>query len=291
MRSQIEIKIALDGPISHNEIGKDMGNVTLFRRMARVVDGRVLRVPILSAGALRGVLRRLLWRETFDICGLSRESMGTEWDRLYAALANGGTIEGAETRVSPDVIRARRKSLPVLSLLGSALYTSHMAGRLMLSHAWLDCAELGTGPLPMEELLTEISTVRHADGEEQNPDVSRVGPMPSTVEVVVAGAAFRATATVNGDIEAGALVHGLGLIRHLGGKSGQGNGAVTLSQRGGDDGDTTYAAWLTANVDQVRADLCELAGQLAPRGKGKGKGKGRVLVDVPADDGASVDPF
>ena len=115
--------------------------------------------------------------------------------------------------------------------------------------------------------------------------------MPSTVEVVVAGAAFRATATVNGDIEAGALVHGLGLIRHLGGKSGQGNGAVTLSQRGGDDGDTTYAAWLTANVDQVRADLCELAGQLAPRGKGKGKGKGRVLVDVPADDGASVDPF
>lgn len=259
----IQSVIYTDAPISHNEIGSDMGNVTTFRRMARVVDGRVIRVPVVSAGALRGVVRRALWRETFDACGLSRESVRADWDRLYAALANGGTIEAAETRVVPDVIRARRAALPVLSLLGSALYTSHMAGRLRLTHAWLDCAELGTGGLSMHDLTTEFSTVRHHDAEEQDPDVSGVGPMPTTVEVVVTGATLRSIASVGGDLEASAWAHGLDLVEVVGGKSGQGNGRVRIEHDG--DG-AAYALWLAEHVDEVRAALLHLAGEL---GKGK----------------------
>lgn len=257
----IDICIHLDGPVSHNEIGADMGNVTLFRRMARVVDDRVVRVPCVSAGAMRGVVRRLLWREVFDACDLSRETVGSPaWDRLYAALANGGTIESAETRVSPDAIRARREALPVLSLLGSALYSSHMAGRLKLSHAWLACSELGTGSLSMHDLLTEISTVRHHDAEEQDPDVSGVGPMPTTVEVVVAGADFRARASVAGDLEASALAHGLDLVEHVGGKSGQGNGAVRVEHTG--DG-SLYVAWLAEHRDALQSALIQLADELS----------------------------
>ncbi len=271
--STIDITIHLDAPVSHNEIGSDMGNVTLFRRMGRVVDGAVLRIPAISAGALRGVVRRLLWREVFDRCGLSRESVGSPaWDRLYAALANGGTIESAETRVSPDTIRARREALPVLSLLGGALYSSHMAGRLRLSHAWLDCAELGTGPLPMNDLLAEVSTVRHADVEEQNPDESGVGPMPTTVEVVMAGASFRARADVGQDLEASAWAHGLDLVTHVGGKSGQGNGAVRI-EHGGDG--ALYAGWLERNHSQVRAALLALADDLTRGGKSKSKSKSK----------------
>lgn len=281
----MHIVIRLDAPISHNEIGADMGNVTLFRRMARVVDGRVLRLPVISAGALRGVVRRLLWRETFEACGLSRETVGSPaWDRLYAALANGGTIEAAETRVVPDVIRARRAAMPVLSLLGSALYTSHMAGRLQLSHAWLLCAELGGAPgaLPADDLLTETSTVRHADLEEQDPDVSKVGPMPTTVEVVIAGAAFEARAHVSGGLESSAFAHGLELIRTIGGKSGQGNGAVRV-EHDGDGG--AYVSWLAANVDAVRAALLQLADELTGKPKKpKSAGGGKPKTDADTTD-------
>lgn len=277
----IDIAIHLEAPLSHNEIGADMGNVTLFRRAARVVDGRVLRVPVISAGALRGVVRRLLWRETFDRCGLSRETV-PGWDRLYAALANGGTIEAAETRISPDVIRQRRESLPVLSLLGAALYTSHMAGRLRLGTAWLDCSELGTGALSMHDLVTETSTVRHHDAEEQDPDVSGVGPMPTTVETIITGATLRARADVSAELEASALAHGLDLITHLGGKSGQGNGLVRIEHTG--DG-SRYVAWLEANHAAVRASLLRLCDELQRQGKSKAtKAKDKREAAAPVSD-------
>lgn len=261
----IDIAIHAEAPISHNEIGADMGNVTLFRRAPRIVGGRKLYIPVISAGALRAVVRRLLWRETFDRCGLSRETV-PGWDRLYAALANGGTIESAETRISPDVIRARRKALPVLSLLGAALYTSHMAGRLWPSMAWLDCSELGTGTMSMHDLVTETSTVRHHDAEEQDPDVSGVGPMPTTVETMVTGATLRARAKVSDELEASAFAHGLDLITHLGGKVGQGNGQVRIEHTG--DG-SRYVAWLEANHAAVRASLLRLCDELQRQGKSK----------------------
>lgn len=280
----IDISILTDGPISHNEIGADLGNVTLFRRSPRVQNGNILRVPVISAGALRGIVRRLLWRETFDRCGLSRETV-PGWDRLYAALANGGTIEAAETRISPDVIRQRRESLPVLSLLGAALYTSHMGGRLRMGHAWLDCSELGTGQLSMHDLVTETSTVRHHDAEEQDPDVSGVGPMPTTVETVILGARFETTAHVSTELEASALAHGLDLVTHLGGKVGQGNGAVRIKHSG--DG-SRYVAWLEANHAAVRASLLRLCDELQRQGKSKAakaKDKREAAAPQTADDG------
>ena len=275
---RIDLTIHALAPIAHNQMGGDTGNVTTFRRMQRVVDGRLMRVPVISAGALRGVVRRALWRETFAACDLSRSVVGGPWDRLYAALANGGTIEAAETRVVPDAIRARRAALPVLSLLGSALYSSHMAGRLKLTHAWLDCVELGSGGLSMHDLVTEITTVRHHDAEEQDPDVSGVGPMPTTAEVVVQGASLRATSSVTGDLEASAWAHGLDLVEYIGGKSGQGNGLVRIEHTG--DG-SAYVAWLASNCAEVRAALLKLAQDLG--GKREKKSAKKPKAAEPAE--------
>lgn len=265
----IETSIKLQSPVSHNEIGSDMGNVTLFRRMSRVIEGRVVRVPVVSAGAIRGLVRRLLFREIFEKTGLSRETVGSPaWDRLYAALANGGTIEAAEVRVSPDAIRERRAAIPPLSLLGSALYTSHMTGRLHATHAWLVCREINGEPaLPMDQLVTEISTVRHHDAEEQNPDVSNVGPMPTTVEVVIAGAEFLQSATISGELEASCWAHGLDMVTHIGGKTGQGNGGVWIDHDG--DG-AMYREWLESNIEPLREALLKLADELTGSKK-KGK--------------------
>lgn len=254
--------ITLLSPMSHGSLDGDSGNALLFRRSPIVVGGRVIRIPCLSAGALRGVVRRLLWREAFDLTGLSRETAeGFAWDRLYAALANGGTIESAERRVSPDAIRARRSALPVLSLLGSALYSSHMAGRARVSTSWLCCRQLKTGAFEASELVADEARVRHIDSEEQDPDASGVGPMPTTIETVVTGAQMRGHTHVAPPLEAAAWTHGLDLVTHLGGKSGQGFGEVRVDH----DGDAApYLAWLEGRGADLREALIQLGTELGP---------------------------
>lgn len=247
-------------PMSHGDPGPDLGNVTRFRRLPLVHDGRVVHVPALSAGALRGTVRRLLWREVFDRCGLGRDQLPVkQWDRLYAALANGGHIESAESRVSPDEIRARRARFPVLSLLGAALYGSHMAGRAKVSNAWLDCWETGKSDKPAADYLADEHRVRHVDREEQEPEVSGVTPMPTTIETVIAGATFSGHAQIGGPLEASAWCHGLDLVTHLGGKSGQGFGAVQIEH---DGSAARYLAWLDEHVDELREGLIALAADL-----------------------------
>lgn len=278
------VEVRAQGPISHNEIGSDGGNVTLFRRMGRIIVGpngpEIHRIPVLSASSIRGNVRRLLCREMFEACGINRTNLGSpRWDRLYAALANGGTIEGAETVVRPDAIRERRAAIPVLSLLGAALYSSNMSGRLKCGHAWMRCKELGNGPLSYSDQLQEVSTVRLPDREHQDPEVSGVGPMPTTVEVVLTGAVFDSVCSVDGELEASAFAHGLDLVSHVGGKSGQGQGLVAVSHSG--DG-SAYVSWLKANREALTVALMRLAEELTPSG---GK-KAKKASKADASDGA-----
>jgi hypothetical protein len=247
-------------PMSHGDPGPDLGNVTRFRRIPLVFQDEVCHVPAVSAGALRGVVRRLLWREVFDRCGLGRDQLpAKQWDRLYAALANGGHIEKAESRVSPEAIRARREQLPVLSLLGAALYGSHMAGRARVSNSWLDCWETQRSDKPAADYIADEHRVRHVDREEQEPEVSGVTPMPTTIETVIAGATFSGRAQIGAPLEASAWAHGLDLVTHLGGKSGQGFGAVKIEH---DGSGAAYMAWLDEHTDDLRKARLNLAEEL-----------------------------
>lgn len=279
MLDPIRHKITLLGPMSHGAMGQDTGNVMLFRRIPRVTNGEVVQVPALSAGALRGVVRRALWREAFAACDLSRETFAAgnymgSWDRLYAALANGGTIEAAETRVDPDRIRSRRAEMPILSLLGSALYSSHMAGRARVSNSWLVCRESGVdGARSAWDYIAEESRVRHVDSEEQDSSTSGVGPMPTTIETIVAGAELTGHAHVTGDVERSAWAHGLDLITHLGGKAGQGFGEVAIQHDG--DG-SQYVEWLRDNATELRSSLLRLAEELGGSATSKKKGKAKA---------------
>lgn len=288
--SVINFRIKALGPVSHGDMGHgDLGNMQVFRRIPRVYDGRPVGVPAISAGSIRGVLRRLLWREVFAVCGLSRENTAN-WDRLYGALANGGHIEAAEARVTPDRIRARRAALPVLSTLGAALYTSHMAGRARVSNAWVECVELGEGyesHASFVDLLAEESRVRHVDSEEQDPDVSMVTAMPTTIETVIAGAEFCGYMHVSGEIEPSVMAHGLDMVTHLGGKAGQGFGAVEITHDG--DGEM-WRDRLRDQQEEITASLQELAGELAAKTKTKKKKTGGKATEAALKPAPSVLP-
>lgn len=265
-------KIMLRSPLHHGAFGKEAGNSVLLRRMTLVAAPGSPQVPVISGNALRGVIRRVLMRDLFKRAGLDQTQLeGRRWDRLYAALANGGHLDGSENSVDPAAVRALREALPPLSVLGAALYSWMLPGHVSVGIAWPRCQETAAAGLcagsddlqAAEDLVEEVSHTRHIEREEHDPAKSGVTPMPVTMETVKTGAVFDSVLTFAPHaslVEQAAIAYALGLVQFLGGKAGAGLGAVAIEH----DGDATpYADWLASTgQDELRTRLVALADRL-----------------------------
>ena len=293
--TDILLTMTARAPIAHGSFSDvDTGNATMLRREPIVSLPGHPRVPCLSGNSLRGQLRRHVMRDIFERCGLSRDSFtldARQWDRLYAALANGGHLDGSEARVRIDARRQLRASLPPLSCFGAALYSYMLEGRFEQGFAWPVCDETiacgwfdGPSPGRAEDLLTDTSIARHVDRDYHAPETSGVTPMPTSIEAFAPGArlvsriTFRRGAT---EVERSVVAYGLSMIRGVGAKSGAGFGVVDLDVAGGDA--APYRAWLDENKDAATHALRELAERLGQRPeKKRGKGKGNAKRDAAA---------
>lgn len=291
--------IALLSPLHHGAFGDvDTGNIVAARRIpVAMPDGRIVQVPAVSGNALRGVMRRVVMRNLFDRLGLTPEALGARpYQRLYAALANGGHLEGSEAAVNPAQREALRTALPPLSLFGAALYTYLLPGRMEVGIAWPVCRETvdagivppppvdldGAGPvLPYaEDLVVEYSHVRHVDRDHHDPEVSGVTPMPTTAECLIPGVRLVSTIETRRctALEASCAAWALGRITTLGGKASAGLGRVSVAA----DGDPSeYEAWLT-DTTTARSALLELAATLGGEGKAKAKKAPKKETTAPA---------
>ena len=288
----IVVTLVAVSPLHHGAFSDiDTGNVTAFRRIAIALpDGRHVSVPHVSGSALRGQVRRILMRGLLDACGVTPESAGARpYQRLYAALANGGHLEGSEASVDPARISALRAALPPLSALGAALYTWQLAGRVEVGALWPVAQETALGGQvsdpggalrPVEDMVVEYSHTRHVDRDEHDPATSGVTPMPVTIEVLIPGTMLEARISTRRatDIEASALAWALEHIEAVGAKSGSGLGRVRVQVEGA-SGDL-YAAWLGEHRDVTRAALLALAADLGSERKPKGKSKGAATPDA-----------
>lgn len=270
----MRIVIRCDSPVSHGAFGESAGNAVLCRRVRVVGHPDRPRVPCVSGNALRGVLRRLVMRDLLlHRAQLDPESLpGRQWDRLYAALANGGHLVGAaEKRVVPDRIRQLRRDLPPLSVFGAALYSWILPGHMSVGFLWPRCRETAVARLvsaecdiPAEDLVDEITHCRHVDREWQDPEQSGVTPMPTTMECLLPGTVLEGRilfAPHASSIERGAIVHGLQLLQSIGGKQAAGLGWVTVIE-GASQGAAPYHEWLD-ETDDLADRLVGLAGELA----------------------------
>ena len=286
----LTIIIDLLSPLSHGAFDAgDIGNATPIRRLPIVsLPGRP-EVPVLSGGALRGRMRRIVMRHLFDACDLSHATLpGREWDRLYAALANGGHLDGSEQTANPATRRALRAALPPLSLFGASLYTYMIAGRVSVGIAWPACQETvdaglvpmpaGLPLLPAEDLVAETSSTRHIDRDEHDPAVSGVTPMPVTIETLGTGTQLVSLvryAPEATDVERAIIPWAIERLDSLGAKSGAGLGSVHVRCEGGSP--DAYSDWLRDQRDAAREALVELAGAAGAVSKKKEK-KGRALA-------------
>lgn len=281
MNETINVTIRLDAPLAHGAFSdSSAGNMSLLRREPVVALPGAPRVPCVSGNALRGVVRRIVMRGLFDAAGVSRgkwadQGRSRQWDRMYAALANGGHLERPDASVDPERIRGLRRSLPPLSVLGAAMYRYMLTGRLRAGWCWPVCRETVEAGLAgaaavgeralvgAEDLVTETSLVRHVDRDQQNPETSGVTPMPTTVEAIAAGAVLQSRMDFErgtDDVQRGVIAWGLDRVRQLGGKGGAGLGAVRIEH----DGDPApYEAWLEEAASGLGAVLGELADDLS----------------------------
>lgn len=265
-----EIEITATAPIHHGAFGVDLGNAVTFRRMPLAQFPDHAGIPAVSGNALRGALRRIVMRDVFKLCELSRETVvDRAWDRLYGALANGGYLDGSETTVDPTAHRALRDAVPALSVLGAALYQYMLPGRVSVGWLWPVCTEsVAAGlctaegaTLAAEELLTEVALVRHVDREQQDPKVSGVTPMPVTVEALKPGTRLQSRIAAQAaltETEESVLGWGLDQLRAIGAKSASGFGWVEVRHTLPVE---AYGAWRddAAAVDRATVTLRELA--------------------------------
>lgn len=256
-------------PLAHGSFGPDAGNAIPLRREPVVsLPDRPL-VPAVSGNAVRGILRRALIRELLHVAGIDQTL--PSWDRLYAAIANGGTLQTPEKRLEPERIRRVRDELPAVSVLGAFLYRWTLSGHLRPhGFCWPVCQETvagglvdqahaeGAALLMAEELVTETSFVRLPDVDEALPERTGVTAMPVTVEALATGARLVMTcgfARHAPTIEASAVAHGLAGITHLGARGAGGLGSVSVTVTG-DVGPEEYRAWLADSEAVQRAAEC-----------------------------------
>lgn len=244
MRSdRFRVTITCDAPLHHGAFGEDTGNAVAHRRLPLASAPQRAGIPVVSGNSLRGIIRRLLMRELLDRCGLSRSGIDLEpkqWDKLYGALANGGHLTGSEGKANPAARAALREAVPALSLLGAALYSYMLPGKVSVGWCYPACTETVAAGLcePVEglrsadDLLSEVSLVRHVDRDWQDPQASGVTPMPTTVEALIPGTVLTSVIVPLiscTPVELGALAHGLNLVAMMGGKTGVGFGRVRIA--------------------------------------------------------------
>jgi len=260
------VTLRCESPLHHGAFGEDTGNAVALRRIPLASAPQRAGIPVLSGNALRGALRRLVMRELFERCDLSRVTAGLspkQWDKLYGALANGGHLTGSESRANPADRRALRDALPALSLFGAALYSYMLPGQMSVGWCYPTCTETVHAGLcaPIEglrdadDLIVETALTRHIDRDWQDPSLSGVTPMPVTVEALIPGTVLTTTIIPMTRLtpeESGCLAHGMDLLSMIGGKTGAGFGRVQVTHP---LDATPYEAWLADDAQIARARL------------------------------------
>lgn len=232
---KIDIRYTMTAPVSH--IGETASTGAYFNMVKHGPD----RLPVITGNSIRGQIRDAGAAEL-----LAR--LGTRVDKeTFHVLFSGGNVS---TTMKDDVGRAHavREAFPLISVLGGALGTMIMSGKMICGFAYPICREaIGiTGvdsSISWRDMIDEIEFTRTDDAKNDklaaahitDTDAVSTGAasqqMRYAVQYMAAGTEFAQRIILlpgTGDAEAGAL---LAAIEHwwrtaprLGGMSGKGFG-------------------------------------------------------------------
>ncbi len=261
----IKLYMKLKAPLSHGDpaLSDDTGNFRALRKQHIVGVGDV---PVVSGNAIRGVMRRLVMRHFLAAAGMAPDGYANapgHWDRIYAVMANGGTLTGSEKSVQTQRLREVRAACPPLSLLGSALYTYMLPGMIAVMDAYPQCRELAevgfTDPssLGISDLYGDRNHVRLISPE-IDKEAAGITPMPYTHEILYPGAVIQGGIIIDRaatEIERDCLAWILLNLNQVGGNIGKGMGLVEITASDEIGSPNRYESWIFANATAARPIL------------------------------------
>lgn len=259
---QIEGYLIAQSPIHHGG-NESSGSEALLKRIAVIVDGDRLDMPVLSGNAIRGILRRYVMS---DMLSRLDYKPGT---KLYHTLFTGGLLESVESGDSGvlnlDMRREMRQTLPVVSLLGTAIGNQMFEGKLKCMMGLPICNEMrdfipsSSAIKPQKSIYDFLSfdfQTRKDDlrGDREKDDAAH--QMLVNFETMAIGTPFyhEFVLTDASDVEKAVLARMINLWRerpYFGGKSGTGHGKLKLCYDLKDD-----TPWLKF-IEDNQADMLD----------------------------------
>jgi len=195
---KVEGVLKAKSPIFHGGNEKT-GSVVLLNRMKFFVDGEVVEVPYISGNAVRGVWRRLIFKDMLDQIGYEIDVSKRGGLKLYHSLFTGGVLETAEESSGID-IELKRKVLSLIipaRLFGFSFGNQMIEGRLKVGFLLPICTELA-GYLPdhiepkvsFYELIGHTFQTRKDDLRVEREEGEQAIQMLVEYETFIAGTQF-----------------------------------------------------------------------------------------------------
>lgn len=259
-------------PIAHGS-DEDFGMEQRFRTLEMAVreNGNLHHeeIPVISGNSLRGQLRDLLAQDF-----LARISEGDDPIQVHDTLSNslyaGGTLvrDAGPGQLKRRMIHNIREHIPMLSLLGTAIGSQLIQGRLNMGMLVPIAAETASytgreSDHSVFEFVDETFYTRMDDREGGRQDDEQAQQMRYVIQIMTPGTRFDHWMALEGanDIERACLGHAFDLFSespHIGGMKARGHGRVIFDYEEGLPDPNPYLDYIEANRDDLRAFVREL---------------------------------
>lgn len=262
-------------PITHGS-DEDFGMEQRFRTLEMAVreNGDLYHeeIPVISGNSLRGQLRDLLAEDL--LLRLSNDTPLQIHDTLSNSLYAGGTLTrgSGPGKLKRRMIADIREHIPMLSLLGTAIGSQMIQGRLNMGMLVPIATETESytgreSEHSVFEFVDNTFYTRMDDREGGKMDDEDTQQMRYKVQVMTPGTRFDHWMALEGatGVERSCLGHAFDLFGqspHLGGMKATGHGQVRYDYEDGLPDGSEYREFLTDNRDELREFVLDLDAQL-----------------------------
>lgn len=250
-------------PISHGS-DEDFGMEQRLRtlEMEVVEDGERFHeeIPVISGNSLRGQLRDILARDLLERLDIEVH------DKLLYALYAGGSLERGTggRKIKRKMIQDVRKQVPMLSLLGTALGSQMIEGKLNIGMLVPIASETEdyTGREAEKSVFSYVDDTFYTRKDDIEGDTDREAgeqahQMKFNVQVFTPGTRFHHRLTLRhcNEVEEACLYHAFKLLRenpHIGGMQSRGHGRVDFEYgNGGLGNNQPYIDFVEENREEI----------------------------------------
>jgi hypothetical protein len=249
-------------PISHGS-DEDFGMEQRLRTLEMEVeqDGERFHeeIPVISGNGLRGQLRDLLARDLLDRLDIEVH------DKLLYALYAGGSLEKGTggRKIKRSLIEDVRENLPMLSLLGTALGSQTIEGKLNMGMLTPIASETKnyTGIEAEKSVFNYVDDTFYTrsddiEGYTDRDSDEQAQQMKFNIQVFTPGTRFHHRMTLRhcNEVEEACLYHAFDLFMqnpHIGGMQSKGHGRVNFQYETEFGSNDPYVEFIEENKEQI----------------------------------------